>query len=397
MQDESSQKKLTSRRLERTSTPGIYRRGRSYCVCFRDQTGKQRRRAARTLAEARALKASLTTDVKRGEFQPASKVTFADYAAEWIEGYTGRTSRGFREVTRSDYRRRLEPAIGHFGRTKLTDISPRVLRAYAESLAARGLARNTVRLHLAPLKALLATALDEGLIRTNPAAGLRLMNGGNGHEEQAKALTEEELRRVLEEIPAGWRLVFEFLAHTGLRIGEAIALRWSDVDLSRRRVTVARSFHAGRFEPPKSRFGRRVIPLSTRMAQELELLFLTIEDLDQLVFPSSAGTVLDTSNLAARVLKPAARRAGVPWVGFHTFRHTCATTLFRRGLNPKVVQMWLGHHSPAFTLGTYVHLIPDDLPSADFLDDVTAPGGNIPLLGNRFYECEAQTARTRCL
>lgn len=373
MQDESSQKKLTSRRLERTSTPGVYRRGGGYCVCFRDSSGKQRRRAARTLAEARTLKATLTADVRRGEFRPISRVTFAEYAAEWIKSYTGRTSRGFREVTRSDYRRRLKPAIAFFGRTKLTDISPRDLRGYAESLAAGGLARNTVRLHLAPVKALLATALDDELIRTNPATGLRLMNGTTGQEEQVKALTEDELRRVLDEIPAGWHLFFELLAHTGLRIGEAIALRWSDIDLSRRRVTVSRSFHAGRFEPPKSRFGRRVIPLSARMAQELELLFLTIEDVDGLVFPSSAGTVLDTSNLAARVLKPAARRAGVPWVGFHTFRHTCATTLFRRGLNAKQVQVWLGHHSPAFTLGTYVHLIPDDLPSADFLDDVTAP------------------------
>jgi hypothetical protein len=66
--------------------------------------------------------------------------------------------------------------------------------------------------------------------------------------------------------------------------------------------------------------------------------------------------------------------AGVPWVGFHTFRHTCATTLFRRGLNAKQVQVWLGHHSPAFTLATYVHFLADDLPDASFLDDVTARG-----------------------
>jgi hypothetical protein len=76
----------------------------------------------------------------------------------------------------------------------------------------------------------------------------------------------------------------------------------------------------------------------------------------------------------SRVLKPAARRAGVPWAGFHTFRHTCATTLFRRGLNAKQVQVWLGHHSPAFTLATYVHFLADDLPDAAFLDDVTGPG-----------------------
>ncbi len=60
------------------------------------------------------------------------------------------------------------------------------------------------------------------------------------------------------------------------------------------------------------------------------------------------------------------RGAQKSWGGFHTFRHTCATTLFRSGLNAKQVQVWLGHHSPAFTLGTYVHFLDDDLPSADF-------------------------------
>ena len=75
------------------------------------------------------------------------------------------------------------------------------------------------------------------------------------------------------------------------------------------------------------------------------------------------------------------------WVGFHTFRHTCATTLFRRGLNAKQVQVWLGHHSPAFTLATYVHFLDDDLPSADFLDGVTAAGNN----GNGVATSPAET------
>ena len=64
------------------------------------------------------------------------------------------------------------------------------------------------------------------------------------------------------------------------------------------------------------------------------------------------------------------------WVGFHTFRHTAATLLFKGGLNAKQVQVWLGHHSPGFTLATYVHLLPDDLPGADFLDALTVPVGN---------------------
>ena len=102
------------------------------------------------------------------------------------------------------------------------------------------------------------------------------------------------------------------------------------------------------------------------------------------MFPATTGAPLDDSNVRARVLKPAAVEAGLgewvhgngrrlakTWVGFHTFRHTCATMLFRHGLNAKQVQMWLGHHSPAFTLATYVHLLPDDLPEPEFLDALT--------------------------
>jgi integrase len=113
------------------------------------------------------------------------------------------------------------------------------------------------------------------------------------------------------------------------------------------------------------------VPLSPRLAQALWRLRRTGPD-DAFVFASRAGTALDAHNVFARVLKPAARRAGVPWAGFHTFRHTCATSLFRYGLNAKQVQVWLGHHSPAFTLATYVHLLPDDLPNAAFLDELTA-------------------------
>jgi integrase len=73
-----------------------------------------------------------------------------------------------------------------------------------------------------------------------------------------------------------------------------------------------------------------------------------------------------------RVLKPAARRAGLGWVGFHTFRHTCASRLFERGLNVKQVQAWLGHHKASFTLDTYVHLLSHELPECPFEESAKA-------------------------
>lgn len=373
------------RSLTKTATPGIFKRGGRYVIVFRDSTGRQRKRSARTLAEARDLKATLTADVRRGEYRTLSKVTFADYAAEWIASYQGRTARGIRPETLADYRRDLgldsdgnligDGAIAFFGRMPLAAIEPRDVKRYAAELAARGLAPGSVRNSLAPVRALLADAHEDGLIRGNPAAGLRIVQRAEIEQDEpgTKALTEDELRALLAEVPDEWRLFFEFLAHTGLRIGEAVALTWANVDLGRQRVSVRRRLYRGRFDAPKSKYGRRDVPLSPGLAQALWRFRDGAPD-DAPIFPNRDGTYLDPSNVAARILKPAAKRAGVPWAGFHTFRHTCATMLFRHGLNAKQVQMWLGHHSPAFTLSVYVHLLADDLPDAHFLDGLT--GGN---------------------
>ncbi len=94
-------------RMVRTGTPGIFKKGSRYVVVFRDPSGRQRKRSARTLAEARTLKAALTADVKRSEYVEETRVSFADYALRWIETYDGRTARGIRSGTLRDYRRAL--------------------------------------------------------------------------------------------------------------------------------------------------------------------------------------------------------------------------------------------------------------------------------------------------
>jgi integrase len=371
-------------RLEKTRTPGIYKRGGSYVVTFRDPQGRARKRFARTMAEARDLKASLRADVSRGEYRAQSKASFAEYAAEWIDTYAGRTRRGIGPETRDDYRRVLErDAIPFFGRKRLAEIEPRDLRQYALRVSRRGVSAGTVRLALAPVKALLATAAEDGLIRFNPAHGLRNLlpaaAARTEEEEKVKALAEDELRRLLDELPDRWRPFFEFLSQTGLRIGEAIELRFGDVDVGRARLNVQRRVYRGRVDLPKGRKSRKV-RLSGPMGQLLWNLRGNAED-GELVFRADQGGRIDHSNLMRRVLKPAAVRAGLgewvrsgnrgklrpeSWVGFHTFRHTCATMLFRRGWNAAQVQKFLGHTDPGFTLRTYIHLLDDDLPEPSF-------------------------------
>ena len=131
------------------------------------------------------------------------------------------------------------------------------------------------------------------------------------------------------------------------------------------RVLVRRRWYRGSFAAPKSRYGVRDVPITDGMARRLWALRKEACGLDDgLVFPSATGTPIDAANLYRRVFTPAAKSAGVPWATFHTLRHTCATMLFRHGLDAKQVQGWLGHHAASFTMDVYVHLLPDDIGEA---------------------------------
>jgi integrase len=237
-----------------------------------------------------------------------------------------------------EYRRDLEArAIPFFGRLRLAEIEPRHVKTFAQELSEAGLAPATVRNVIAPVRALLATAVEEGLIRSNPCAGLRLAGRrppAEEGDEPARALSPEELARLIEETAPERRLLVRFLAQTGLRIGELIALCWGDVDLGARRVRVRRRIYRGTVDVPKSRYGSRDIPISRPLAHELwrhRAGSSCAGDGDP-VFASRTGTPLVVENVYKRVLKPAARRAGVEWAGFHTLRHTCASDALPLGL-----------------------------------------------------------------
>lgn len=363
--------------FEPTRHPGIYKRGSRYVVRYR-AGGKQRSESTRTLEEALRLKRSREADRDRGEFQAQSRVPFRDYAEEWIDRYQGNGRRGFTEHTRADYRRDLKRYVYPFfdERLAVSQITPRDVANWIgwlcdEHLQGRRLADATIRRITSPLRACLATAKREGLIRHNPVDGAALPHRERieDHEtEHVRALTREQLGTFLGIVNPAYRLMFRFLAVTGLRWSELAALRWQDLHLngSNPRVEVRRAFVRGTFKPPKSRYGKRAVPLNAGLVFELR----TRRDAsewsrgDGVVFPARNGQPLRQENVRRRVLKPAAEEAGVPWAGFHTFRHTCASLLFARGKNAKQVQRWLGHHAASFTLDTYTHLLDDGLGTA---------------------------------
>jgi integrase len=360
-------------RLVRTSVPGVYKRGGRYCVRYRVR-GEERKRYVGTFEEARRLKASITTAIAQGTYRELAPTPFKEYAAEWIGSYAGRTTTGLRDSTRDSYRPSVRAAIAYFGGRCLADIEPRDCRGFVAWLQdprkqKRALSSATVRKHLAVLKLLLATAVEDGLLRHSPAAHTRVPRPAEATLEptRARTLDRQQLAAVLDALDPGWRLFFALLAVTGLRIGEALELRWRDVEFGAKRLRVRRQVAKdGTVSPPKTRTGMREVPLSTSVCQRLWRLRGAP---DALLFTSPRGLHVDRRWLRRYVLDPATQEAGVPWVTFHTFRHTCASLLFAAGKTPKQVQMWLGHADPAFTLRVYVHLMDDGL--GDALDEAT--------------------------
>jgi integrase len=365
-------------KLTKTSTPGIYRRhtkgctgGRctcSYVVVWRHR-GRQETETFRTMAEAREAKGNRES----GDSRPTSRITLGDYFEEWIETYSGRTSRGLSERSRQLYRRSAEDHFLTPWRTwKLADVEPTDVRRLYGELRRKGSSTSTLRQLRSTLSAMFSTAVEDGLLRSNPVRGVRIPAPTTVEvdDDRAKALTREELRRFFAALPDDdWCLFFEFLVHTGLRISEAVGLRWEHLDLGQRpRVLVREQFYEGNRSRLKSRRGKRDVPLSPGMVARLRTKRTVASPDGVPVFATIAGTELNRANVASRILKPTAKAAGVSWASFHTFRHTCASLLFDEGRNVKQVAEWLGHADPAFTLRTYVHLLDDGIGSADFFD-----------------------------
>lgn len=378
---------MAATRLIRTDVPGVYRRGEKYVFTYRDALGKQRWGTASTKRGAR--------DRKRRREGGASidlaqaKVAFGGYVDEFLTTYSGRTARGFSDSTRDRYRALLARPRIYFDVVRglpLAAIRPRDVKACLQWLAQQPnerkpdqlLSAATLRDSRMVLRVLFAEAVQDELVASNPVADVRVnvdTGPGSGRPEprEVRAMTRAELSRLLGFVRTDWLLFHEFLAHTGLRWGEAIELRWDrDVHFGARphiKVNYQRT-KTGKIRRPKGGHVRE-IPLSPSMARRLwQLRQHSGAPEHALVFPSKAGTHLGRNNYCRDVLDPACDQAGLQWVTPHVFRHTCASFLFAAGRNVKQVQVWLGHADPGFTLKTYIHLIDDGVGDAAFLDDM---------------------------
>lgn len=352
--------------LRRTSQPGVYRRGRRYLAVYR-RDGRQRKESAASFAKARAIKIARDAEWRTEQLGPQ----LHGYALAWVDSHSGLGHDTVREPTRVEYKRLLITfAFRYFpAEVRLCQLTRPQLQGFVSWLITQPglsgtLSDRSIRNAVTPLRLCLRSANQEGLVGEDAIQALvlpRRRGGGARRIPEGRFLTRVQLARLLAEIPEQWRPFFGLLASTGLRVSEAIALRWRDLELGHSpQLCVRRSMVGGVVGAPKSRHGFRRVPLTRRLASQLAELRADAGGED-LVFRGPRGAPISPNNARYRVLAPALERAGLPRVGFHALRHTCASLLIERGLSPLRLQRWMGHHSAAYTLDVYGHLIDAEL------------------------------------
>jgi integrase len=346
----------------------------SYRGAYVGPDGKRRYVSGKTKTEAREALATARAEAAGGVVLDAGKLTVAEYLERWLSDcLTPLVKSG--KMEHSTYVRyagivnnHISPTIGF---KKLRDLSRAEVRALYSAKGKELSPRSVDYIHVTLQKAL-SQAMRDDLIPRNVATGERPRSSRN--QEEIKALSSEQVRALLVAA-RGTRneALYVVAVRTGLRQGELLGLKWPDVDLVGRRLSVRRALkvtdHGLDFGPPKNNASRRSVPLSktavavlqahrTRQNEERLRLGELWQDHD-LVFPNRVGKPMDHGNLYDREYKPLLQSAGLGDKGFtfHSLRHTFATELFNQRKRPKVIQSLLGHSSITQTMDTYSHLL----------------------------------------
>ena len=332
-------------------------------------TGKRRqKRVTRATRKEVQLEVARLLTASEAGFIDAGKVTLREFMDHWLDTSAptvkSSTLRRYRDLNRLH----LLPLLGG---VRLAKLSPAdVQRLYSDRLAA-GLSPTSVR----HLHGVLHHALDDavrwGLVGRNVTDAV---DPPKRSTPEMQTWSTEQMSQVLlaaqgDDLEALWRLALL----CGLRRGEVIGLRWSDVDLTTGALSIRRTLSRGltsRLEAgePKTAAGKRRITmppsvvdgLKRHRIQQLEqrLALADAYNDQDLIFANPFGGPIHP-NTIGRGLRRLAARAGVPAIPFHDLRHTCATMLLAEGVHPKIVQERLGHSDIAMTLNLYSHVSED--------------------------------------
>jgi integrase len=180
-----------------------------------------------------------------------------------------------------------------------------------------------------------------------------------GVRKEQRCFTDEEVGKILAAAPEPFGTILAVTAVLGLRIGEALALRASDIDFARKIVRVRQSVDAAtrKVQAVKSNASSADVPMPSQLADRLRKHLQAHDGKTDLLFINRRGRPFSANKLREKQLHPLLVRLGIPRGGFHSMRHGAASALLADGATPAVVQKQLRHSDPRITLGIYGHVV----------------------------------------
>jgi integrase len=292
----------------------------------------------------------------------AGRVKLGEYADQFMAG-----KHNLKPKTRASYESLVQtcikPTLGEF---TLSALTPDLVEAWVAGLLKRkpkGLSPSRTRQAYNLLGAMCSTAARKRLITASPCQVEELPRLGQPNH---RFLTATEIGRLAEAMDPSYEILVLVLAYTGIRIGEAAALRRGRCDILHRRLFIAESLAEVNgelfFGDTKTHQNRKVVlPEFLRAPLDEHLYNRVRGETDALVFTGPDGGPLRYSNFRTRFWLPAVDHADLAPLKIHDMRHTFASLAASNGASVKLVQTQLGHKDPALTLRLYQHLFPDDL------------------------------------
>jgi integrase len=338
--------------------------GKRYDACWRVGPTKK----SKTFTRRKDADVFLTDTVRKvqtGEYREITPTTLGAYAERWLEGlaHLKPSARGGYTIA---LRRHLLPALGDL---PMAQIGAEEVNAYLASKT--GTLRKSLVNHLAILSKILSDAVAADRLTANRLLKNRAIRRPKAISEADEITVEVptlgEVNVILDALPPAWQPFFMTLALTGLRFGEAIGLRWMDLDEENAQLHIRRSYYRGQFLLPKTKRSRRSVDLGDQLLAVLQNLRRERAPAPGALIFVRAGRRGSppqerplNASVAREIWLAALKQAGVRHLRMHSLRHFYASAQIALGTNLKYISTQLGHASVQITADRYGHLFPDE-------------------------------------
>lgn len=337
----------------------------------------------KTQGDARKWLLTIRTQIIDGLNLAGAQTTLKDFLEHWMKSYAS----SVRPNTFISYKGVIyNHIIPTLGKIKLKDLRTDQIQALYNLESEKGVSPKMVQYVHSVLRRAMNFAVRWGLVVRNPVVGAIRPKT---IKKEMKILDGDQVRIFLSAAKeTRYEALFWVAVSTGLREGEILGLKWSDLDWRSRHMQIRRQLQRQYCKgliltEPKSAAGKRMIVLSSAtisvlhqhfdQQQEEKMIAMDKWQENDLIFPSKIGTYLDPSNMW-QSFKDTLKRAQLPDIRFHDLRHTAASLMLMQGTHPKIVQERLGHSDIALTLNTYSHVIPTmQEEAAEKMDEILVP------------------------